>query len=172
MPTEEKPTVQPERICAQCGYRTTLPVATRCPMCDVPLALQERTWAPTRRVERTRLSQVVRGHLDGRIDVTVLDLSIFGARLEHREALRSGWRYVLSLPVSEEALPLQLPVRVVWTRVQHAERARGQTGMLYQSGVEFRELSPEAAQELARFLGGVAGSHPGPLLATVASPRS
>ena len=172
MPTEEKPTVNPERICAQCGYRTTLPVATRCPVCDLPLAFQERTWAPTRRVERTQLSPVVKGHLDGRFDATVLDLSIFGARLEHSEALRSGWRYVLSLPVTEDGLPLHLPVRVVWSRVQHAERRRGQKGVLYQSGVEFRELSPEAERELARFLGGVAETHPGPLVGTVASPRS
>ncbi len=161
-----------ERICARCGYRTTLPTATRCPLCDVPLQLQERTWAPTRRVERTKLSRMVTGHLDGRFDATVLDLSILGARLEHGEALRSGWRYVLSLPVSEGGLPLHLPVRVVWSRVQQAQRGRGQTGSLHQSGVEFQELSSEMEQELARFLGGVAGTHPGPLLATVASPRS
>ena len=161
-----------ERICAHCGYRTTLPAVTRCPLCDVPLDLQERTWAPTRRVERTKLSRVVTGHLDCRFDATLLDLSIFGARLEHREALRSGWRYVLSLPVSEGALPLYLPVHVIWSRVQHAARGRGQTGLLYQSGVEFRGLSPETEQALASFLGGVTGTHPGPLLATVASPRS
>lgn len=164
--------MNPERICAQCGYRTTLPEATRCPLCDVPLVLQERTWAPTRRAERTKLSPAVTGRLDGRFDATVLDLSIFGARLEHSEALRSGWRYVLSLPVTEDVLPLHLPVRVVWSRVQHAVRGRAQKGLLYQSGVEFRELAPEAKRELARFLGGVAETHPGPLLATVASPRS
>ncbi len=161
-----------ERICAQCGYRTTLPAATRCPVCDVPLQLQERTWAPTRRAERGKLSPVVTGRLDGRFDATVLDLTIFGARLEHGEALRAGWRYVLSLPVSEGALPLHLTVRVVWSRVQQAHRGRGQAALIHQSGVEFQELSAETEQELARFLGGVAGTHPGPLLGTVVSPRS
>lgn len=164
--------MQPERTCPKCSYRTTLAVADLCPVCNVPLVLQERTWAPTRRAARTKLAPGVTGTLDDRLDVTVLDLSILGARLEHRVALRSGWRYVLSIPVKQDALPLQLLVRVVWTRVQRAQRIWDQAGMVYQSGVEFLEVSAEREQELAAFVGGAGGARPGPLRATVAPPRT
>ncbi|HEY7677630.1 MAG TPA: hypothetical protein VIG69_11185, partial [Candidatus Methylomirabilis sp.] len=88
-----------ERICPQCSYRTTLPVAELCPVCSIPLVLQERTWVPTRRAPRTVLNSPVKGRLDGRIGATILDLSILGARLEHGEPLRQGWRYILAVPL-------------------------------------------------------------------------
>lgn len=163
--------MQPERSCPQCSYRTTLTVADRCPVCNVPLVLQERTWTPTRRAARTKLPPGFTGKLDDRLDVTVLDLSILGARLEHRAALRSGWRYVLSVPLKKDALPLQLLARVVWTRVQRAQRVWDQAGMVYESGVEFLELSAEREQELSAFLGGAGAVCPGPLPAKVAPPR-
>lgn len=164
--------MQPERSCPRCGYATTLPVAAACPVCNVPLVLQERTWLPSRRrAHRTALVPYVMGRVDDQFEATVLDLSILGARLEHTETLRSGWRYVLTLSISEETLPLSLPVRVVWSRVQRSERGRGQAGPVYESGAEFRDLPPETKQELAAFLDRRRNARPAPIVGMVASPR-
>ncbi len=163
--------MDPERICPQCSYRTTLSVGDVCPVCSVPLVLQERTWAPTRRAGQTKPSPLGTGKLDGRLEATVRDLNISGARLEHGHALRSGWRYILAIPLRQDALPLHLPMRVVWSRLQRVQRGAGSTGTSYQSGVEFRELSAERERDLAAFLGGIGETYPGPLNATVASPR-
>ena len=163
-------TGNPERICPSCSYRTSVPTASLCPLCNLPLRLQERTWAPARRVPRTTLRPPLQGLVDRRIECLVLDLSIFGARLEHDKPLRSGRRYVLDLPVREDGSLLQLPVRVVWSRVERSHAGRGQEGSVYQSGIEFRGVFAAAERELTRFLGGIRGTHPGPLHATLGSP--
>ena len=163
--------MEPERTCPKCSYRTTLPVADLCPVCSVPLVLQERTWVPTRRAPRTVLHSPVIGRLDGRIGATILDLSILGARVEHGEPLRQGWRYILAVSLREGALPIHLPLRIVWSRAERTEQRLGKAELIYQSGVEFQGLAAEDQQALAAFLGGLGGTCPGPLPATVASPR-
>jgi hypothetical protein len=113
----------------------------------------------------------VRGRLDERIGATILDLSSLGARLEHGEPLRQGWRYILAVPLREGAFPVHLPLRVVWSRAERTEQRQGKAELIYQSGVEFQGLTAEDQQALAAFLGGIGGTCPGPLSATLASPR-
>lgn len=164
--------MQPERSCPQCAYATTLDVPALCPVCNVPLVARERTWAPTRRrAPRTPLAPFLTGRMDDRFEATVLDLSPLGARLEHSDLLRSGWRYVLTLPLHEDAPSFSLSVRVVWTRVHRSGMGRGQVGVIYHSGVEFQEIPAEVGREVAAFLDGRRTRRSAPLIAMVTSPR-
>ena len=103
-----------ERICLQCSYRTTRPVAI-CPLCDVPLRHRERGWAEARQAVRVPLPPGVRAEVDGQVAVTVLDLSPLGARLEHAELLPPDPSCFLTLALPEVA-PLRLSASIVWTQ--------------------------------------------------------
>lgn len=51
--------VRLERTCQRCSYATSRPVLV-CPICEVPLVLQERTWAPSRGEPWLRLPGKIR----------------------------------------------------------------------------------------------------------------
>lgn len=160
-------TANPERTCPDCSYRTSSPLASLCPLCNVPLILQERTWGSVRRPVRVQSALQAERQANSRSEVIVHDLSFFGARLAHGEPLRPGRWYALTLPRPDGPEPLTLPVRVLWSSVRRLEPGR-QPGMMYHSGVEFRNLPPAADQDLVAYLGGPGGTRPGPLQGTVA----
>ena len=157
----------PERTCPDCSYRTSSPLASVCPVCNVPLVLQERTWGAVRRPVRTQSALHAEGQASSPSEVMVHDLSVFGARLAHREPLRPGRWYALALPRTDRPEPLALPVRILWSSVRRFDPGRD-PGMIYHSGVEFRNLPPAVDRDLVAFLGGPGGTRPGPLQGTVA----
>ncbi len=145
-----------ERVCPECGYRTTRP-ADLCPICNVSLRTQGRGWLRRRRVGRVPLPAGVPGTLDDQIPVTVLNLSPLGACLEHAEPLLPVQPCLLTLPLPD-AGPLCLPADIVWTQAQPVAPDGDGAQRLYRSGVEFRDVPPAMAQALDTYLGRVAGS--------------
>lgn len=144
-----------ERACPRCAYRTTGPVE-RCPLCDVSLWKQERTWKDARRAFRVPLPAGVQGALDGQMAVAVVDLSPLGARLTHAEALRPNRTCLLSLDLPETA-PLCFPASIVWTRTHLLVPESGEARWLYSSGVEFRNSAPTVTRDVSTYLNRVEG---------------
>jgi hypothetical protein len=85
----------------------------------------------------------------GRYDVRVLDISTGGARFEHTIVLRPGDACVLHLTVKGEKLTLL--GRVVWCR-QVGRTTGADSRPLYESGVAFDRVPPEARAALEKFL--------------------
>lgn len=157
-----------EGVCSRCGYRTNRAV-TVCPICEIPLTRQERSWSPSRRGPRIPLPPGVWGEVSGQLEVLVVDLSANGARLEHQGLLRPGHPCQLTLRLGTEAAARQLPARVVWSAVQRME---AQAGLVYHSGLEFRRLGPEVGQALSTYLRSIDPAAAGPLAGAVASPAN
>ena len=104
-----------------------------------------------RRHARLTLSEPVSGDVTASHRVSILDLSLGGARLEHTAILRPGSTCFLRLPLRQEAF--SLTCRIVWSRaVGRAAGRPGETGLLYQSGVQFADLTAEVKALLAAFL--------------------
>ena len=160
-------TLSLESACPDCSYRTNSPAVTLCPLCNVPLILQERTWADGRQPLRTHLSMQTHALGNRPIQVAVLDLGFFGARLALREPLQTGRRYALTLPVPDGAQALRLSLRVLSSGVRCPD-TRCNPGMIHHSGVEFQNLPPAVDRALAAYLGGPGGTCPGPLQGSVA----
>ena len=100
---------------------------------------------------RLTFSQPVSGNVTASHNVSILDLSLGGARLEHTAILRPGSICYLRLPVEQQALSVMC--RVIWSRaVGRAEGRPGETGLLYQSGVQFSNMAREVQIALAAFL--------------------
>ncbi len=158
-----------ERTCPQCSYRTSRAVS-RCPVCEVPLLEQERSWTRSRRTPRLILIPPLRAELDGGLEVAVLEISSSGARLEHRQPLTPGDLSTLTLLVDPDAEALRLPGRVVRSWIHQLEE-EGDPDPIYHSGLEFQDVPPEVVQSLAAYiLGGIANTHSGPLRGTLEPP--
>ena len=88
----------------------------------------------------------VPGRPSGRVRVTLdarlVDLSSVGARIEHCNLLRPGFRCALELPPSIGSLALS--VQVVHSAVVGTEHTSGGEKLLrYQSGLAFVGLTPD-----------------------------
>lgn len=103
----------------------------------------------TRRVQRVHLAHPIAGRF-GTAEVVVVDLSVLGARLEHRVPLPAGKRGVLSFLLDES--PIALEVRVVRSRLERF--SAGADGLtVYHSGVEFENAAVEARSRLKEMIG-------------------
>ncbi len=111
-----------------------------------------RTDPPVRRKHaRITFSEPATGAVTSSHDVSILDLSRGGARVEHTMILRPGSSCYLRLPLDERFLTVNCIV--VWSRA--VDRVSGQqagAGLLYQSGVQFGNLSQEAEAMLDAYL--------------------
>ncbi|OGB91576.1 MAG: hypothetical protein A3G35_06535 [candidate division NC10 bacterium RIFCSPLOWO2_12_FULL_66_18] len=117
-------------------------------------------YSSKRRYARLTFKEAVTGDVTARHDVHILDLSLGGARVEHTSILRPGSSCYLRLPLKEQVVTVM--GRVVWsTAVGRATANPGGTGMVYQSGVEFGALAPEAHALLSAFLESRTGNPPG-----------
>ncbi len=159
-------TLNPERTCPDCSYRTSSPRTSLCPVCNVPLLTQARTWAPVRRPLRVQLPPPGGGRAPDGFEVTVFDLTIFGARLALRDPLRTGRCSTLTIHRPDFPEALTLPVRVLWTSVRRTDPGH-ELGAVCHSGVEFRNLPAAVDRALASFLGGPGGTCGGPLQGTL-----
>ena len=76
------------------------------------------------------------------VDVSLCDLSVKGARIEHPNVIRPGSRCSLELPAPFGGLVLG--AEVVWSKIIGTEEgAAGQPRLLYQSGLAFTEITAE-----------------------------
>jgi hypothetical protein len=100
----------------------------------------------------------IRGGLPTRVrptrEVRLLDLSPFGARIEHGTPLQPGVPYVLDLAPDLGGLPLA--AEIVWTtRMGEAQIPEGEGRLRYQSGLVFLSLMRGQRAALGRFLEGL-----------------
>ncbi len=155
--------------CPQCSFRTRLPLDL-CPECHCSLVVLGRSWASPRRAPRVPVHPPARCEVNGKLEAAVLDVSPLGARIEHRETLRPGQPYLLTIPLVPDGPPRPLPARVVWSFVHRFEPRRDEKGLIFHSGVEFRNLTPTVERDLAAYVGSLGGSRPDPGPGAEASP--
>ncbi len=76
------------------------------------------------------------------LDVSLCDLSVKGARIEHPSLLRPGSRCTLELPPPFG--PMALIAEIVWSKVLATEKwTDGQPRLRYQSGFAFTGVTAE-----------------------------
>lgn len=103
-----------------------------------------------RRFARLTLSEPLVDQVTASHDVSILDLSKGGARVEHTMILRPGSTCHLRLPIRTRSV--MVVCNVVWSKaVARAESTQG-GGLLYQSGLEFARLTTETQAILTAFL--------------------
>jgi len=91
----------------------------------------------TRRVQRVHFPQPLTGRL-GRVEVTIVDLSLLGARVEHRVPLAAGGHARIEFACGGETIAADC--RIV--------RSRAERGV-HRSGIEFDNL-PERMRDVIR----------------------
>jgi len=98
---------------------------------------------------------VIPGHPAARaratLDVSLCDLSVKGARIEHLGLLRPGSPCTLELPPPFG--PLVLAADIVWSKVVGTEEEiNGQRRLRYQSGLVFSGITAEQQADLGKVL--------------------
>lgn len=100
----------------------------------------------TRRVQRIRFRQPLSGRL-GPAAVSVVDLSVLGARLQHDAPLHSGTHMQLSFDWEGEAIAAEC--RIVRSRL---ERTRETGSDVYHSGIEFDNVPARTRLTIRRLI--------------------
>ena len=124
--------------------RTTL----KAPGLDVPLPRQ--VYNIQRRGARVRLraGAIARLHI---WDVTLVDLSRSGALVEHIHRVRVGEVYHLSFQL--EGLQVKAKAQVARSFASHRGPGMGtERQLLYRTGMEFIELSPDTIRHISTYL--------------------
>ncbi len=103
-----------------------------------------------RRYARLTLSEPMVDQVTASHDVTILDLSKGGARVEHTMMLRPGSACHLRLPIRTRSV--MVVCNVVWSKAVGFSDASQGGGVLYQSGLEFARLTMETQAILTAFL--------------------
>jgi len=100
-----------------------------------------------RRVARTPIAGELGARARSTLDVRLLDLSAFGARIEHLDLLRPGSACTFELPPSIGALILS--ARIIHSSVVGAAPAReGERKLRYQSGLVFTGITADQQTSL------------------------
>ena len=108
-------------------------------------------YATPRRFPRVNILGGLSGTISVHQEVGLVDLSQAGARLEHIGRFRLGSVCFLRLPGPKGEILLK--ARVVYSAVTRTTPGQGdEPALLYQSGVEFLDLSPEAVAALRQIL--------------------
>ena len=109
---------------------------------------------PVRRKHaRLTFNEPATGAVTSSHEVSILDLSRGGARVEHTIILRPGSSCYLRLPLDERVLTVNCVI--IWSRAVADEQ--GGVGLLFQSGVQFGSLSREAESVLEAYLNSQGG---------------
>lgn len=104
-----------------------------------------------RAVPRTEFREHLPARVRGVRDARLVDLSVRGARIEHRGLLPPG--SLCRLEVPSLCGDLVLAAEVVWSTVIGAERtSRGERHLLSRTGLKFGALSPEQRAVLTESL--------------------
>ncbi len=147
----------PAHVCMDCGRYTLAPPVV---MRVQDILLEDTRTAPTRGIvklayRRRRVRVNLPASLEVsegvRNDVRVINLSPVGAMIEHAVCLSPGESCFLSVRLAGADLCVQ--ARVVWSRVHGSSESPGEAGMpLFRSGLQFRDVSEEAKDQMAQYL--------------------
>jgi hypothetical protein len=102
-----------------------------------------------RHVERVRLAQPLVARL-GATPVVLVDISVFGARIEHSLPVSTGASVHLHFRWHEEEIALECTV--VRSRLEHVESGDGAL-TVYHSGLRFTKMEPATRASLKAMLG-------------------
>ncbi|MFQ5846442.1 MAG: PilZ domain-containing protein [Candidatus Methylomirabilales bacterium] len=103
------------------------------------------------RYPRWRVCEEMTGRMASRNQVSVLDISLGGALIEHFNLVRPGSPSFLSLVV--QGAEISLRCRVVRTRLhRHELWPTGEHGYVYRTGLEFLALSEESRRLLTQYI--------------------
>jgi hypothetical protein len=104
-----------------------------------------------RRVPRTPIAEVLGARARSTVEARLIDLSTYGARIEHLDLLRPGSACAFELPPSFGAL--MLSARVIHSSVVGAAPIRdGERQLRYQSGLAFSDITADQQTTLASAL--------------------
>lgn len=101
---------------------------------DAAVPPQSLDWRGTRRAPRVRIRPGVEIQIDGH-PATLVDLSVIGAQVILRKALRPDQRVRVALPQEQDQT--RLSASVAWVRFE-VPQGRG----YYRAGLEFRDADP------------------------------
>jgi hypothetical protein len=111
----------------------------------------DRVTPRKRRFGRLTFKEPITDLVTASHDVSILDLSLGGARVEHSVVLRPGSTCHLRLPL--KTVNVTVICDVVWSRaVGIANGGPRGSGLLYHSGLMFTTLSSEARLHLTAYL--------------------
>lgn len=124
------------------------PTALEKPVVEIPPPPQE--YNIQRRGARVRVPPGIAAKLH-LWDVTLIDLSLSGALIEHTHRVRVGELYYLSFQV--EGLHVRVKARAVRSFVSHHVPMTGDERQLfYRTGVEFTDLPDDTAKSVSAYL--------------------
>ncbi|HYB72517.1 MAG TPA: PilZ domain-containing protein [Candidatus Sulfotelmatobacter sp.] len=109
-----------------------------------------------RKSGRIKLPAVLQGSVDLRYEVTVIDLSMSGAMIEHSDRLSPGRTCFLFLPLP--GLDLRLRAQLVWSQINKIDKvSQGGGNIRFRSGVHFPHLTEGEVARLRQYLTTVSG---------------
>lgn len=116
-------------------------------------------YATPRRFPRVNVLGGRSGSVSVQQEIALLDLSEGGASLEHAGRFRIGSICFLRLPGPRGEILLK--ARVVHSAVTRTTSGQGEeTAVLYRSGVEFLDMSPQAIEAIRQMLATLADPQP------------
>ena len=122
-----------------------------------------------RKSGRVKLPAALQGSVDLRNEVTVIDLSMSGAMIDHTERLSPGRTCFLFMPLP--SANLRLRAQLVWSQVNNIGNvSQGPGNMRFRSGVHFLKLTEEEAAHLRQYLTILSGRGTGPAGAAILAP--
>jgi hypothetical protein len=104
-----------------------------------------------RRHPRIPVPEGVKCRLAPAWSAQIIDISVGGARVEHHGLLKPGG--LSRLVISHKKIDVELPCKVVWSKVVGAKEIGGtKRELLCQSGVKFQGLNSEKEASLTLLL--------------------
>jgi hypothetical protein len=116
----------------------------------------QKEYPVKRRFPRFTVLGKVAGKIIATHEATLLNLSLGGALIEHPSMVRPGSVSQLLIPTPRG--DIQIDCRVARSTLVRQERRGNEAMVIYQTGLEFRDPSPEV---LAALEGVIAASRPG-----------
>lgn len=120
-----------------------------------------------RRFPRFNVLGKVEGKIVASYEATLVNLSLGGALIEHSSMVRLGSMSQLMLPFGTGEI--RIPCRVVRSALDRPERRGGDSVIIYQTGLEFLNPSPDILAALEELIGAsrAGGGAPGPTTVTL-----
>lgn len=107
--------------------------------------------AARRRHPRYVLKAKTEGRLTAADEVALLDISLGGVKIEHSQPMRPGGISILDLEF--QGKKIRLTCRAVWSVVVRQDvDLDGEASMIYQTGLEFQNLSEETQKVIGDYV--------------------
>lgn len=127
----------------------------------------EEEYPVKRRFPRVTVMGRVEGKIVASYEATLVNLSLGGALVEHSSMVRLGSMSQLMLPFGKGEI--RLTCRVVRSALNRRESRGQDSAIIYQTGLEFVDPSPETLTVLEELIAGSrpGGGTPGPTTVTL-----